>query len=140
MPLLLCSHFDALNLTHTSRMSCHCVSNKQVSQAGREDSSWVCREAAGDGSGHAPDVLCPLSSSPGPPSPGHLLICPFWILSSFRFFPPFLLFSFRSFFKEAKHPDVAPNAAAFACTHHPRSSVMAIDIQSGVNARALSYM
>lgn len=45
----------------------------QVSRAGTEDSSSLHTEAAGGCFGIAPDVLCPLPASPGPPSPGLLL-------------------------------------------------------------------
>lgn len=53
----------------------------QIQREGPEDSSRLCREAAGDGPGHAPDVLLPLPAGPPPPPPGHPLSTPMLLLT-----------------------------------------------------------
>ena len=54
----------------------------QVPGEGAEDSSSFCREAAGDGPSHAPDVLLPLPASPPPPPPGQDPFSPTHLLPS----------------------------------------------------------
>lgn len=51
-------------------LACRNMEMVQVQREGAENGSRLCREAAGNGPGNAPDVLLPLPAGPPPPPPG----------------------------------------------------------------------